>query len=462
MYRTMSIRIKKGHRLFPYFEDLTLHTCNLYNSTNFYVRQVFTGLSKDPALRHANETEVIERINSCLRSHPRFREVTAENPGLSYEMMDYVFKHLRHEAYYSLPAQANQQVMKEVFEAWKSFYASVKGFRAWSQTSSAARPCIRSDPRRFNGRPKPPGYTKKGAHKTVTLTNQICVIKENRYLKLPKTKAMLNIGKLGEMGRLQEVRIVPGKGIFTIQLVLSIEEPAARDLNRDNILGIDLGVNNFAAVTNNLNRKPFILNGKPLKSINQYYNKERARLMGILRHGKSPKTGRFSSRRLDGLDRLRNDRIKDFLHKASRQLVDYCVAGDIGTIVMGMNEHFKREVRLGKPAKQNFMTIPYASFAAYMEYKCEAAGIRLVVTEESYTSKASFPDRDVMPVYGDKNVEQEYSGRRIKRGLYQSQSGMIINADCNGSGNIIRKVFPDAFCRGDRGVVDTPVVLSIA
>ena len=448
MYRTMSIRIKKGNRLYGYFDELTRKSANLYNATNFYVRQVFSGISKDASRRHANEQEAIEQVNACMAEHPRFREVTAESPYLSYGMLDYVFKTLRHEAYYDLPAQANQQVMQEVFEAWKSFNKATKDYR--------------TSPEKYSGRPKPPGYAKKGSRKTLTLSNQICVVKEERYLKLPKTKHRLNIGKLGAMGRLQEVRVVPANGIFTVQLVLQVEADEAPTLSREHILGIDLGVNNFAAATNNVNKRPFILNGRTLKSINQRYNKERTRLTGILRHGQQPNSGAFRSKRLERLDLKRGDKIKDFMHKASRQVVDYCVREDIGTIVVGMNEGFKREVKLGKASKQSFMTISYSTFLDLLAYKCETAGIELKVTEESYTSKASFLDRDGLPVYGKETIELEFSGRRIKRGLYKSKNGSLINADCNGSGNIIRKVFPEAFGRGDRGVVDTPVVLSIA
>ena len=448
MYRTMSIRIKKGNRLYGYFDELTRKSANLYNATNFYVRQVFSGMSKGAAQCHDNEQAVIDQVNVCLTAHPRIHEVTPETPYISYNMLDYVFKTIRHEAYYDLPAQANQQVMQEVFEAWKSFYKSIKDYA--------------TSPDKYSGRPKPPGYAKKGSRKTLTLSNQICMVKEERYLKLPKTKHRLNIGKLGVLGRLQEMRVVPANGIFTVQLVMQVEADKAPVLNHENILGIDLGVNNFAAATNNVNIRPFILNGRTLKSINQNYNQERARLTGILRHGQAPNSGAYRSKRLQRLDLKRGDKIKDFMHKASRQVVDYCVREDIVTIVVGMNEGFKSEVKLGKASKQSFMTIPYSTFLDYLEYKCEAAGIDLKLTEESYTSKASFQDRDSLPVYGKETIEPKFSGRRIKRGLYRSQNGSLVNADCNGSGNIIRKVFPDAFGRGDRGVVDTPVVLSIA
>ena len=151
------------------------------------------------------------------------------------------------------------------------------------------------------------------------------------------------------------------------------------------------------------------------------------------------------------------------MHKISSKVVDHCLENDIGTIIIGKNKGFKEDIKLRKNDKQSFVGIPYALFIKYLKYKSEAYGITLIITEESYTSKASFVDRDTLPVYNKKVRPDAFSGKRISRGSYRTKNGMIINADCNASGNIIRKVVPDAFKdRGDRGVVGTPYVLSIA
>ena len=144
-------------------------------------------------------------------------------------------------------------------------------------------------------------------------------------------------------------------------------------------------------------------------------------------------------------------------------VIAYCQKNNIGTIVVGKNNGFKRNVTLDKRNKQNFISIPYAKFLEYLTYKAEECGIEVRVTEESYTSKASFVDNDDMPAYNQVTTkDRSFSGNRVMRGLYYTKQGKRINADCNASGNIIRKVFPNAFNgRGDRGVVDTPCVLSI-
>ena len=359
--------------------------------------------------------------------------------------MDF-FKKTRNVDYYALPAHTNQSIMSEVFEAWKAFFRSRKDYSKY--------------PEKYKGKPGLPRYAKKGGSKTITFSNQTCVIKEGRYLKLPKTKQLLNIGKLGTLGRLKEVKAVPTGRHYTIQLVMQIPATEKRELDRSNIIGIDLGVNNFAAIAHNLGLRPLII--KVIKSINQYYNKRRAHFYGILRQGKSPGQGRYSSRRLEHLDSKRNDRIRDIMHKISRRIVDYCVENDIGTMIIGKNKGFKENIKLRSNDKQAFACIPYAFFISCIKYKAEACGITLIIKEESYTSKASFIDRDTLPVYGSMEKNDEFSGKRISRGSYRSKNGTILNADCNASGNIIRKAVPDAFVgRGDRGVVDTPYMLSI-
>ena len=133
------------------------------------------------------------------------------------------------------------------------------------------------------------------------------------------------------------------------------------------------------------------------------------------------------------------------MHKIRRKVVDHCLDNDIGTIIIGMNKGFKEGIKLHKKNKQAFVGIPYALFVKYLKYKAEAYGILLIITDGSYTSKAGFADRDIMPVYDKKENTDVFSGRRTSRGSYRTNDGMIINAECNASGNIIRKVVPDAF-----------------
>lgn len=190
--------------------------------------------------------------------------------------------------------------------------------------------------------------------------------------------------------------------------------------------------------------KPLIINGKPLKSMNQYYNKVKARCQSEL-----PK-GVFSSKRINELTFKHNCKINDYLHKATNKIIQFCLSNGMNTLVVGYNEFWKQKVNLGKVNNQNFVQIPFEKMLFMLKYKCERHGLNITMHEESYTSKCSFLDVEEIKRHDD------YLGARIKRGLFRSGSGALINADVNGSYNIIRKVFPNAFANGIEGVAVHP------
>jgi IS605 OrfB family transposase len=205
--------------------------------------------------------------------------------------------------------------------------------------------------------------------------------------------------------------------------------------------------------SNKCGLKPQIINGRPLKSINQFYNKKLSEYKSKLpfKNKEQLKT----SKRIKRLTTKRNCKIEDYLHKASKLVVDFCIINQIGRIVIGKNKQWKTESNIGDKNNQNFVQIPFNKLISMIEYKARLKGIVLIVREESYTSKASFLDSDNIPVY-KKEKEYTFSGKRIKRGLYKSKKGLIINADVNGGYNIIRKAFPNAFGNGIEGVVVHP------
>ena len=259
----------------------------------------------------------------------------------------------------------------------------------------------------------------------------------------------------------KEIRIVPrsNAGFFEIQYTYEAE-CIDRNLNKENALALDPGVNNLmTAVTSN--GKSFIIDGKRLKSINQWYNKENARLQSIKdrQHQDSKKT----TARQKALARKRNGRVNDYLAKAARKVIDYCIANDIGTLVLGINDDFQRHADMGKRNNQTFVNIPYGRLAEKLAYLCELNGIDFHRQEESYTSMASFFDDDRIPVYGSGDVPHTFSGRRIHRGLYRTAKGTVVNADVNGALNILKKsnvVSLEAlYSRGD---VDTPIRIRVA
>jgi putative transposase len=221
------------------------------------------------------------------------------------------------------------------------------------------------------------------------------------------------------------------------------EEQAAVDSSL--VASLDLGVNSLAALTSTkLGFQPLLVNGRPLKSINQHYNKQQARHQSNL-----AQAHQLTSRQLDRITTKHNRRISAYLHTASRRIIDLLVREGIGTLVVGKNPHWKQEVQLGRKNNQEFVQIPHARFIEMLTYKAKLVGIEVILQEESYTSKASFLDRDVIPIYDPEQVEKpHFSGKRVTRGLYRASDGSRIHADVQGSYNILRKAFPNSFGQG--------------
>jgi putative transposase len=206
---------------------------------------------------------------------------------------------------------------------------------------------------------------------------------------------------------------------------------------------VDLGVDTLAAITSNqVGFVPRLVNGRPIKSTNQFYNKRRAQLQAALGHN-------GTTERMERLTTKRTRRINHYLHAASKAIITLLVEKGIGTLVIGKNPLWKQEVELGRVNNQHFVQLPHARFIKMLRYKAELAGIRVIVQEESYTSKASFLDLDPIPVYDHEREEPPaFSGKRVKRGLYRAKNGRRIHADVNGSYNIGRKAFPNSFGQG--------------
>jgi putative transposase len=244
-----------------------------------------------------------------------------------------------------------------------------------------------------------------------------------------------------------QVRIVPRHGFYVVEVIYEQAEIQA-PVDPTLYAGIDIGLDNLATLTSNkVGFVPRIVNGRPLKSINQYYNKRRADLQSQLKDNKG------TSNCMHRLTNKRTRRIDHYLHTASRRIIELLISEGIGTLVIGKNPLWKQEVEMGKRNNQQFVCIPHARFIDMLTYKAKLVGIHVIVTEESYTSKASFLDCDPIPVYGNLEGEPAFSGKRVSRGLYKAGSGRKFHADVNGSYNIIRKVAPDAFGKGVEDVV---------
>ena len=349
-----------------------------------------------------------------------------ERKYLSYNQMDKLMK--QHEAYKTLPAKVAQQVLMQLANDWESFF----------QTCAA----YEEDPSKFRGRPRLPKYKDKAKGRNLlTYTTQAISGGRSKYgLKDGIIKPSgLSITIKTQQKHINQVRMVPRSGFYVVEVVYEHEQPKSA-VDPASYAGIDIGMDNLAELTSNQpGFVPVLVNGRPMKSVNQYYNKHKAELQSKLSH---PGT----TKRMERLTNKRNRRIDHYMHTASRWIIDDLVAHGIGTLVIGKNDAWKQKANMGKRTNQNFVSIPHARFISMLTYKAELVGIRVIITEESYTSKASFLDRDEMPVYDPNQKEKpKFRGKRTHRGLYHAADGTLIHADCNGSLNIIRKVAPDAF-----------------
>ena len=352
--------IKRADPRFTAIDRAAFASKNLYNAANYVVRQSFI---------HAGVY-------------------------LNYHEMDRRMQD--HEAYRALPAKVAQWVLRLLDKNWQSFFAALA---TWQE-----------DPSKFLGRPKLPGYKDKQQGRNL-------LIYTIQALSAPALRdgvirpSMLDIAVKTKQTNIQQVRIVPRIGFYVVEVIYeraivpAVVDPALR-------AGVDIGIDNLAAIASDkAGFIPRIVNGRPLKSINQFYNKRRAELQSHLGEA-------HTNRRLERMTAKRTRRIGHYLHTASRRIIELLVAEGIGTLCIGKNPLWKQEVRMGRRNNQTFVSVPHARFIEMLAYKAELVGIQVCITEESYTSKASFLDADPLPVFDPAQPTPSFSGKRVKRGLY--------------------------------------------
>ncbi len=339
-----------------------------------------------------------------------------------------------HEAYQALPAKVAQHVLKLLDKNWTSYFEAMKAYRL--------------DPSKFLGHPKLPKYKDKQKGRNILVFTVQAVSKKGLSRGIVQPSGV-PIEIQTTHTNINQVRIVPRGNYYVVEVVYTQEVKQA-DVDASLVASLDLGINNLVALTSNkAGFVPRLVNGRPIKSINQFYNKRKAELQAIIK----PDT-RFTHR-MERFTDKRTRKIDHYLHTASRRIIGLLIAERIGTLVIGNNPMWKQEANMGKRNNQQFVMIPHARFIAMLTYKAEIVGIQVIAGEESYTSKASFLDNDPIPTYGKVKQEPVFSGRRVKRGLYKAANGRMINADVNGSYNIMRKVAPDALW--GKGVEDAVV-----
>lgn len=361
------------------------------------------------------------------------RQALTKGEFLWYSQLDKILKNdEEYPDYRALPAQTSQQVLKKLEKNLKSYQ------KAWQE--------YKKNPSKFNAPPKLPNYKKKNGRSIAILTNQQVKLKDGR-LKFPKYFDGFSLKT--KVDNVRELRIIPHFDHIIIEVVYQKEEVPKMPDNGA-YLGIDIGVDNLAAATSNTGLS-VLVSGKSLKSQNQFFNKKKAHFQSVAKQMNDKKM----TKRIRRLTDKRNRKIDDYLHKASKYIVDLAISNNINTIVVGKNDGWKQKSKMSKRVNQNFVQIPHARFIQMLEYKCENAGLNFVLTEESYTSGTSFLD-------GEAPTRENYDkSRRVKRGLFKSNTGKLINADTNASLQMIKKAFPKVKTDGIEAVVLQPVRVDV-
>ena len=333
----------------------------------------------------------------------------------------------------NLPCSVSQQVVKQVFQ----------NINVWIKTKKDYEKNIS----RYESSPKLPKYKKGKKQNMLVFTTSACRIKDGyiHFVKDVVEPIKTNI----EGSKLCQVRIIPQATCYVVEVIYEKKEIDLQ-LNKSNILSIDLGLNNLCTGISNVGINPFIINGKIMKSFNQWYNKKRAKWMGFV-------GDKGTSKKLRWLNNRRNFWVEDKIHKTSRWIINYCISNNIGSIVIGLNKGWKQNIELSKKNNQKFVEIPFSRLIDKITYKGKLVGINVQATEESYTSKVGHL------VFETLKKQDSYLGKRKKRGLFQSSTNKLINADINGAIGIGRKVFGDSFVREiiGSGLAFNPVRVNI-
>ena len=393
--------INRNHIMWSACDELCFQSKNVFNYANYILRQQFI------------QDKTVIKYN------------------------DLTFKLKTTDCFKELGSNSAQHTLKLLCKSWKSFLVSVKDYY--------------KNPSKYFAKPKLPRYKDKNGRHICIMTNmQTHLYYGYLYFAFTRMKPYNNLIRTNVTDKLLQTRIVPKGGNYILEIVYEkeIEEPVQESKN---IASIDLGVNNFVTIANNIDAKSIIINGRGIKSYNVYWNKQMAKYKSLAK-----KENKLDwTKRQQRLTNKRNNKMEYFMHKASKEVIRYCLDLGIDTLVIGLNKEWKQEAKLVKSANQTFVQISYDNFISKLTYKCKDVGIKIITHEESYTSGTSFLDAE--------NPCKEFynKSRRIVRGLFKSNNGTLINSDLNGAYQIMKKVFPNAFANGILGADLHPVVINL-
>lgn len=393
--------IKRTHPIFKEIDNLSFQSKNLYNTALYIIKSHY---------KTTGEYIQFNNLYHELKKYPIWNDC-------------------------KLPKKVCNQLVKLVDQNFKAFFQAHKAYKA--------------NPTNFNSVPRVPNYKDSIKGRCMLIYEKQALMKlvfrRTKKIQLSGTSFQIQT-KIPDIKLILQVSIVPKNNYYIIEITYEKEEKQLKQ--NKNIASVDLGVNNLATVAFNDCKRPFIINGKPLKSINQFYNKKQSLFKSKLNKNC------YNSNKLISLTNKRNNKISDYLHKASRLLVNQLVSRDVSKLIIGYNQNWKQDINIGKVNNQNFTSIPFFKFITMLEYKCKIEGIEVIKHEESYTSKCSFLDMEPIKKH------EKYVGKRIKRGMFSSSSGKCLNSDLNGAYNILRKAVPNSF-EGIEGIAVCPRLFTI-
>jgi putative transposase len=406
-------------------ENSKLAKC-LYNAALFRIRQIFTGWDKTS--RTDNEAEVFAEVSLLMKTYPKIRVRRV----ISYLHLEKLMRVTKNPDFFSgLPMQSAQEILKQAVRDFKNWLEAMKDYK--------------KNPDKYLGKPGMPKY-KKAQITTWTMTNQDVVLypakdTNGSRLKFPRTKTQLMLPHVRPDANLKEAKVTPYYDRYILSLTFETKAPAFWP-DMPETAAIDFGTDNIAAIvcTDGSSR---VYKGGAVLSENQWFAKARAKAVGIITKGHNSMYA--DSRYLRDLSFHHANFNRDQVHKISTDIVRYCVEHRAGTLVLGVNKYWKQESTLGLANNQKFVSVPITLLRGMITYKAQTAGIVIIEQEESYTSMADIIAMDYIPTYGVDDASACFSGKRLKRGLYQCCNGLLINADCNGAANIMRKAIPDVW-----------------
>ena len=389
-------KIKKSSKYFDLLTNLCKESNSLYNQALYITKQ---------SLRNYNQWLFYSDLNVICKNQPD-----------------------KYNNYQRLPRQCSQQTLRLLDKNLKSYRNSIKD---WSKNKS-----------KYQGMPKLPDYRKSGGLFQLILTNQQCKLKDNNIITFPKVFNGLTVKlRKKHVNKINQVRILPKINCFKIEIIYEIDTIKLK--GNQNIAAIDLGLKNLVTLVYSNNKQPMIYKGNQLLKLNHDFNRKKNKYQSILAKTQKKKM----SKRLLNIYNKRNNQIEDQMHKISKSIIDQLLENNISMLIIGHNVNQKQKSKL-----KNFVTLPIFKLIQLLKYKCEINGIKLIEINEAYTSGTSFIDNE-------KPIKNNYNkNRRVKRGLFKTNNGKLMNSDVNAAYQIIRKYNNNIKIEYDNGIFNPQVM----